>query len=107
LNLLFLPPTDLEVHTYWDFRPDEFGVDFEWRFVYVTPDTAMPVAPAIELKPNATHHRFRFRGFHVPAAGQVKLQVEWRKKGDQEWNRCSAFWPLAIEVIPTSGAPQT
>jgi hypothetical protein len=102
------PPTTVpfEVHVYWYLSPDEFGVEFEWRLIFMTSEAIVPIEKVFELKSTTARHRFRVGGFPILATGQLELRVEWREKGAQEWNRCGVFWPLGVEMVPTSGVHQ-
>lgn len=97
-----IPLAPFEVHVYWYLLPEEFGTEFEWRLVFVTPKADVPAEETFPLKSQNKRYRIRIMGFPILATGQILLRVEWRKKGDQEWSRSDAFWPIDIEHVTNS-----
>jgi hypothetical protein len=92
------PIAPFEIHSYWQLSPDEIGVTFEWRLVFVAPDNEVPWEKVFEFRSPTVRHRFRVFGFPVLVSGQIRLQVDWRESGTQQWQRCDVFWPIEIEV---------
>lgn len=87
----------LEVHAYWSLSPEEFGQEFEWRVLFEGSNGEKVWDQIFTLKAEKRRHRTRIRGMPMLAYGDLKLRVEWRRKDQQEWTRCAAFWPFVVE----------
>jgi hypothetical protein len=96
------PLAPFEIHAFWYLSPEEFGTEFEWRLVFLTPEGDVPAEEVFPMKSDNKRYRIRIMGFPILATGQVSLQVEWREKGSQKWNRCSVFWPMDIDYVSST-----
>ena len=88
----------LHTHAYFELDEDEINVDLEARLVFVGPGAEGGSTPGTFNSPSR-RHRFRFIGFSIPSPGEYHISVEWRRLGDDEWERLDVQWPIVAERI--------
>lgn len=92
----------LEIHTYWQFAPDEMNVDFEFRMVFVPDEGNETVSQSVSLKSKTRRLRMRLHGIPIAEPREYELRVEWRELHAAEWTRADIFWPLQVEMLTES-----
>jgi hypothetical protein len=94
---------NLETHVYWEFAPDEYNQGFDMRLVLVRANGERAGSQSLELSSGTRRHRMRLSGLRLDALGECLLTVEWRERGEQEWNRSDVAWPLTVEELRGAG----
>lgn len=85
----------LETHCYWEFLPSEVDVPFEIRIVAVRGEDER-AGQTFSIRSTKSRMRVRLQGTPVLLEGEVRLRAEWRREGEENWHRDSAWWPLEI-----------
>lgn len=102
VGVLRLPaPLPFEIHTYWQFSPEEVDNDFELRVVLIAPDGGEQTGRTIDLRSDSARVRLRIQGFpdiRPQVVGLHRLRVEIRQRGTLPWARSPAFCPLQVEL---------
>ncbi len=87
----------LEIHAYFHVAPDEYGHDFEVRFVMVAITGLETPTDAFSHRPVTPRYRMRTFGLPFPpVVGHYDLRVDSRKAGDDGWRREPLAWPIGI-----------
>lgn len=86
----------LEVHIYWQFAPKEVGQTLEFRLI-VSGSTGEKQSRVFSVASDHRRHRSRIAGFPLFAEGDIRIGVESRFAGSNEWVKSPAFWPLLVE----------
>lgn len=97
----------VEVHSYWQFEPEEIGVRHEFRYVSRREDVVRESGP-IELPAENRRFRMRTRGLSIPSYGYREFSVEWRRydgETPRAWVREPVFWPLDVNPPPSQESP--
>lgn len=94
----------IEAHIYWLVGEQARDKDFEVRVVRIGADGSEDAGAALPFRPAPTDRvRFRAGAFRLPNAyGNYLLVVEWRAKGNDDWHREHATWPLTVEKEPST-----
>src|SRR5436309_3092871 len=89
----------LEVHAFWLFPENEYGVEFESRIVFSSENQTVPESKAWAFKAQTQRLRQRLRGVTIRSAGPAVLSLEWRRKGEEVWNSTEVGWPLLVQSV--------
>jgi hypothetical protein len=95
----------VEVHAHWSIPPQELGEGFEWRLVTTTESGELVHKGMNALKAQSRFVRVRTFGLPIHASGLIRLQVESRMKGQGDWVRSPAAWPLLVNLT-MKGTPE-
>ena len=93
------PVAPFQVHVYWKFPPDQLGKAYQWRLVFVGQDGDHPHEKTVEMTSATTRFRYKIDGLPLLVEGDVRIEVEWRPSGEEEWHRCDAYWPIELEIL--------
>jgi hypothetical protein len=84
----------LQLHAHWEFAPEEFGVQFEWRFVMAAEGQERR-SKGFTLRTEKRFHRHRIQGIPILLEGDLHLFAEWRRD-EGAWQRSAISWPLRV-----------
>jgi ribonuclease I len=87
----------MQVHTHWIIAPEDVGIEFEWRLVSCAASSEFAHKDTHTFKAEKRRLRYRLKALSVISTGETLLRCEWRKKGEGNWQRSQAFWPIVIE----------
>lgn len=79
---------------------------FEMRVIRVAPDGSEDEGATLPFQ-TAEGPRLRVKcaALRLPRTfGAHALRLEWRRRGDGEWRRDEAIWPLEVEQAPVAPA---
>jgi hypothetical protein len=87
----------LEIHSYFEFSPDEVNRDFQVRWLVPTDSGDIDTTFEGTLRSPTSRFRVRAMNLTIPIEpGTYHLYLEWRFVGSETWNRDAYFWPLVI-----------
>lgn len=92
----------VEVHCFWLLEAGELGEEFEWR-VAVEPkgDGSSPAVTHSQTITSVTDKRrlrARLNGLVIREGGENLVSIDWKKPGDDDWQRCPIVWPLDVNL---------
>jgi hypothetical protein len=90
-----------DVHTYWSFKADEHGNEYEWRLVSCVGGEEAAQKAVYVVKAAGERVRHRVMGLWILHSGSTTLRVEWRKKGkgEEKWTRSNVVWPVRVDFV--------
>jgi len=91
----------LEVHAFWLFSENEYGVEFESRIVFAWENQTVPQTKVWTFRAQTPRLRQRLQGVTIRSVGPAVLSLEWRRKGEEAWNSTEVGWPLLVQSVAT------
>ena len=87
-----------EIHVFWELRPEEIDREFQFRLVS-RQENEEKKSDAFTITSDKTRYRLRLVGLPIRFRGRSELLVEWRAGETDDWQRCSAYWPLEVDLL--------
>lgn len=92
------PVLPFEVHTYWQFAPEEINRTVHMKFALQSDDRRHEL-PSAQFQSNTVRFRVRSIGLAVPPqSAAYELRVSWRLTAEDEWREEPIFWPLILTI---------
>lgn len=87
----------LEIHAYFELRPEELHQRFDLRFALVESNGLETLTEPSQHKSTTPRYRTRTMGLPAPPGlGSYQLRVDYRPSGTENWLRDTATWPLLV-----------
>jgi hypothetical protein len=87
----------LEIHAYFELRPEELEQRFDVRFALVESNGLETLTDPFQHKSTTPRYRTRTLGLPAPPGpGSYQLRIDFRASGTEAWLRDASSWPLLV-----------